>query len=343
MRITSNGLVGIGTSSPDSILHVHNASAGSVTPIAGTVATIENNTTNYLSMLAPNANYSGIVFGSPADSFGAYIRWRQTDGFLDIATADNADYIRFIAGNDDFKAYFTTNGFGVNTLPQYALDINGSARITSSLYLPGLTTTAQNNVVTVDTTTGQLYYTASSAFGGGSSTPTFPYTGSAIISGSLTVTGSLNTNGYISSYKSTASQEVFSTTAYVAGDIIQGTVSGPTQWDLVYLDIDGTWKDVNQTTPTSTKMLGIYLGGDQILLDGHISATTNGVGTPIGPSVQNPDQGLPVYIDLTPSQYNTTIPTSDYVRTLGYLYYNNAIDANYWILKFRPSNDWYKI
>jgi hypothetical protein len=217
--------------------------------------------------------------------------------------------------------------------------------VTSSLYLPGLTTEAKNNVVTVDISTGQLYYTASSAFGGGSSTPTFPYTGSAIISGSLTVTGSLNTNGYISSYKSTASQEIFSTASYVAGDIIQGTIDvGVSQWNLAYLDTTGTWKNVDQTTATSTKMLGIYLGGDQILLDGHISANTDGVGITIGPSIQTPNDGLPVYIDPGPiSQFNTIIPVANYIRTLGYLYYNNSITNNYWILKFRPSNDWYKI
>jgi hypothetical protein len=236
-------------------------------------------------------------------------------------------------------------GLGIGTTnPQYKLDVSGSARVTSSLYLPGLTTTAQINVVTIDTASGQLYYTASSAFGGGSSTPTFPYTGSAIISGSLTVTGSLNTSGYISSYKSTASQEIFSTASYVAGDIIQGTIDvGVSQWNLAYLDITGTWKNVDQTTATSTKMLGIYLGGDQILLDGHISANTNGVGTTIGPSIQTPNDGLPVYIDPGSSQFNTIIPTTNYIRTLGYLYYNNSVTNNYWILKFRPSNDWYKI
>lgn len=57
-------------------------------------------------------------------------------------------------------------GFGTIT-PNFTLDVSGSANITGSLLLPGLTTTNQNNVVTVDTATGQLYYTASSAFGGG--------------------------------------------------------------------------------------------------------------------------------------------------------------------------------
>jgi hypothetical protein len=406
-------------------------------------------------------------------------------------------------------------GLGINT-PSYKLDVSGSARVTSSLFLPGLTTTAQSNVVTVDITTGQLYYTASTAFGGGSSTPAFPFTGSAIITGSLVVTGSttstlgftgslfgtaswadsasqalsasyvlsssyasvnlqqvtdqgnittnniligsndsvgipylgfwdedeedygrlyffnnefritdyaenpfvsfgtgtitipggldplatstiyspynnvsrninlpdqdgtlvlsvngttadtsgsitlttvptasyinaLNQNvvitGSISSLNTTASQEIFSSASYVSGDIIQGTIGGGvTIYDLIYLDTDGTWKDVSQTTTSSTKMLGIYIGGDQILIDGNISSTTDGVGSPIGPSIQNPDQGLPVYIDPGPSsQFNTTIPTSNYIRTLGYLYYNNTSNASNWILKFRPSTDWYKI
>lgn len=165
------------------------------------------------------------------------------------------------------------------------------------------------------------------------------------VSGSTRITNSLIVTGSISTYFTTASQETFSSVAYVSGDIIQGTIGGGvTIYDLIYLDIDGTWKDVNQTTTSSTKMLGIYIGGDQILIDGNISSTTDGVGSPIGPSIQNPDQGLPVYIDPGPSsQFNTTIPTSNYIRTLGYLYYNNTSNASNWILKFRPSTDWYKI
>ena len=58
----------------------------------------------------------------------------------------------------------------------------------------------------------------------------------------------------------------------------------------------------------------------------------------------NPDQGLPVYIDSGSAwDFNTTIPTSNYIRTLGYVYYNNTSNVNNWILKFRPSTDWYKI
>ena len=65
-----------------------------------------------------------------------------------------------------------------------------------------------SQVVMYNPTNGAIAYTASSAFGGGGgpSTPTFPYTGSAIISGSLTITGSLNvTQGITGSLQGTAS------------------------------------------------------------------------------------------------------------------------------------------
>ena len=39
----------------------------------------------------------------------------------------------------------------------------------------------------------------------------------------------------------------------------------------------------------------------------------------------------------------TTVPSSGYVRVVGHCYYENALTAGQWILKFRPSNDWYKI
>jgi hypothetical protein len=61
--------------------------------------------------------------------------------------------------------------------------IRGQSSVSSNL-----TSTAKSYVVTYDNSTGQLFYTASSAIGGGGGGSTFPYTGTAVISGSLTIT-----------------------------------------------------------------------------------------------------------------------------------------------------------
>jgi len=56
--------------------------------------------------------------------------------------------------------------------------------------------------------------------------------------------------------------------------------------------------------------------------------------------------GLPIYLmeRISTDPYMTTvIPTTGYVRILGYPYYRNSINPNYWIMKFRPDNTWVQI
>ncbi len=144
--VTADGWVGVGISTPDSILHVHNASAGTVTPIAGSVMTLENNTTCYFTVLAPDANFSGFVMGSPSDNFGAFIRWGHALGKLEIATANSNDYIEFYVQNAVSKAFITTNGLGVNAQPvaSAALQVNS----TTQGFLPPRMTNAQRLAIT---------------------------------------------------------------------------------------------------------------------------------------------------------------------------------------------------
>jgi hypothetical protein len=120
--------------------------------------------------------------------------------------------------------------------------------------------------------------------------------------------------------------------------------SGVQTNDLVYLNTDGKWYEVDQATDTSTKMLGIcqgynpmtYLGF--VITEGDIIVST-GPGYPL---VQGANYGLPIYIRTSAgTQMSTTIPTSGYVRVLGHVYHNAG--GLEWIMKFRPSNDWYVI
>ena len=113
--------------------------------------------------------------------------------------------------------------------------------------------------------------------------------------------------------------------------------------DLVYLNTDGQWYQVDQTTNSSTKMLGIAKSVSSqtgsVLIEGDI-VVSSGAGFPL---IANPGYGAPIYIKQgAGTAMDTTTPASGYIRLLGYCYasYNGGTD---WIMKFRPSNEWYVI
>ena len=67
--------IGMGTNDPDSPLHVHVGSAGSVTAFDTTGVTIEDSDNATLNFLSPDSGQSRILFGSPTDNVGASIKW----------------------------------------------------------------------------------------------------------------------------------------------------------------------------------------------------------------------------------------------------------------------------
>jgi hypothetical protein len=100
LTILSNGNVGIGTTNPDGKLHIHTASAGSVTADSSSDdLVVENNNHGGISLLVPNDKASVITFGTPGDSIGAKIQWDNTNDAFDISTANNDAFIRFKTHN----------------------------------------------------------------------------------------------------------------------------------------------------------------------------------------------------------------------------------------------------
>jgi len=96
MRIDSSGNVGIGTSSPDGTLHVHTASAGTVT--ASTSAddlVVENSTVGGISILTPDTSRAHLYFGSPTDAVGAALDWQYSTGLFRIGASKTGGAISF--------------------------------------------------------------------------------------------------------------------------------------------------------------------------------------------------------------------------------------------------------
>ena len=133
------------------------------------------------------------------------------------------------------------------------------------------------------------------------------------------------------------------------GDIIDGRVDGinyPSNGQVVYLETDGFWYAYDQgDTNIYGKMVGLVFRVDsgfqtcKVLLEGHVL-----IDNTIGPGVQGVDHGLPVYIkyQTTTGEMETGSPSSGIVQVLGHCYYQNITTSDYWMMKFRPSVDWYK-
>jgi hypothetical protein len=140
-----------------------------------------------------------------------------------------------------------------------------------------------------------------------------------------------------------------------AGEVITGTIDDTvTGYDLVYLNTNGVWYPVTQATDQCTKLLGICLvvptllgqNPGPILLEGTITVLSTGATYNNSPIVNGLDHGLPIYIENSYGNLmTTTAPTNSgtYVRVLGHAYQQSATYPDYWIMKFRPSNDWITI
>ena len=93
-------------------------------PISST-AIFESNTTNAIGLLSPDASLSQIYFGTPSDTFGAFLRWDYTNKDLVLSTAS-------ASGNTVFQT-----GTGVEAV---RIDENGDTQMNGGLIVEGQTT-----------------------------------------------------------------------------------------------------------------------------------------------------------------------------------------------------------
>ena len=157
LRITNLGLVGIGTSLPDGMLHVMTATAGTVTPDAdGDDLIVENSGDAGLSILAPDASNSSIIFGSPTDAYGAGIVWNYTSKQLNLKTQTASGYLSLSSANNSESVRIGADGnVGIGTVGAAAkLAVNGG------VHVGGDASVADNNLrvdgmIEINTATGE--------------------------------------------------------------------------------------------------------------------------------------------------------------------------------------------
>jgi hypothetical protein len=89
LRITSDGKLGLGTSAPDTILHVHNATAGTVTASTNAHLVVENSANTGINILTPSNQNGQILFGDPDDNDIGRIQYNHTSDYLALYTNAN--------------------------------------------------------------------------------------------------------------------------------------------------------------------------------------------------------------------------------------------------------------
>lgn len=132
MVITPAGSVGIGTSTPETVVHIQAGSAGTVTAHASSKLAIEHSTNNIISLLTPVHTPRGIAFGEPGNNLDGAVFYAETveDG-LEFRT--NGSVVRMVIDS------LGNVGIGDNS-PEEKLDVVGDVAVTGTICATGAIT-----------------------------------------------------------------------------------------------------------------------------------------------------------------------------------------------------------
>ena len=111
--------IGIGTSSPDAILHVLKGSAGSVTALSDSTLVLENSTHNYLTFLSPVDKEQAIIFGDASNNNNASVGYNHNTDNLSISSVDDV--------------IFNTSGATRGRFKDAGLDVTGVINATTDI------------------------------------------------------------------------------------------------------------------------------------------------------------------------------------------------------------------
>jgi hypothetical protein len=250
---------------------------------------------------------------------------------------------QFTGSINSFNGYtgslLGTSSWATNALTaSYILNAISSSFATTSSYAlnGGVTSIAAGSGISINQSTGNVTITNTGGGGGA----TFPYTGSAIISGSLIVTGNLDTTqGGIDAIR------IKETSLTNAGQYDRGVTladtwssSGPTliAGRVVYLSGSGQWAEaVASAIGSSTGVLGVVTttaNQNDIVLHGLVR---------VSQSLAGFTNGSPVYLATSSNGTITQTPPSTVGHVARYVGY--VIDSGSRQVYFNPDFTWIQL
>jgi hypothetical protein len=96
----------------------------------------EGSGNSHITILTPNTQTAGVVFGSPADNFGSYLSWNHDNSALKLATAKPSGFIQLLTNNEAEAVRITSGGFvGIGTNnPSEKLEVAGNIKASGASF-----------------------------------------------------------------------------------------------------------------------------------------------------------------------------------------------------------------
>jgi hypothetical protein len=128
---------------------------------------------------------------------------------------------------------------------------------------------------------------------------------------------------------------------WYAGHVIQGQIVNDTGVVCKAVGQTDWYRPRLDRASEAGTLLGIRINSTSVLLQGDIVVNDidSGIGFYVLDGGFTMGPGYKVY--LNSSGMSLEVPTSGYVRELGYIYYASTGDGNQFIMRFNPSNDYY--
>ena len=127
LNVMANNRVGIGTTSADTNLHVHKASAGTISAHSDAVLTVENSGTTAISILSGNSNHGQIHFGDDGQNDDGVVGYDQATNKFYILTNHSTTKRLIVDANGNTGFNVTPDSGWLST--RTALQIGGGGAI----------------------------------------------------------------------------------------------------------------------------------------------------------------------------------------------------------------------